>query len=96
MPLYEYYCDSCGEVFEALRSIKEPDEPSPCPKCGRQADRIMPTSFAAMSFNKGYPQRVPYHHRPIRNVEPKTPAKPSIKVKAKSKGKSKSGTKAKK
>jgi hypothetical protein len=24
-----------------------------------------------MSWSKGYPQRVPYHQRPVRNVPPK-------------------------
>ena len=71
MPLYEYYCDKCDRVFEALRPLSESDVAVPCPDCGRDADRIMPTSFSAMSWSKGYPQRVPYHQRPVRNVPPK-------------------------
>ena len=34
MPLYEYYCENCDDVFEALRSVSASDEPAPCPKCG--------------------------------------------------------------
>src|SRR3989304_3600172 len=71
MPLYEYYCEKCERVFEALRPLSESDVAVPCPDCGRDADRIMPTSFSAMSWDKGYPQRVPYHQRPVRNVSPK-------------------------
>ena len=66
MPLYQYHCQRCDEVFEALRPVRESDQPAPCPACGRNAERIMPTSFAPMSFKGGYAQRVPFHHRPIR------------------------------
>jgi putative FmdB family regulatory protein len=71
MPLYEYYCQQCDEVFEALRSIRESDRPAVCPRCGGEAERIMPTSFATRSFKAGYPQRVPYHQRPVYNRPPK-------------------------
>lgn len=70
MPLYEYYCARCDRVFEALRSLRDSDEPVPCPDCGSDAGRIMPTTFASMSLRQGYAQRVPYHHRPIRSDEP--------------------------
>ncbi len=70
MPLYEHYCERCDKVFEALRSLHDSDQPAPCPKCGGNADRIMPTTFASMSFRQGYAQRVPYHHRPVRSDEP--------------------------
>jgi putative FmdB family regulatory protein len=70
MPLYEYYCDHCDEVFEALRSVTASEEPAPCPRCAAESDRIMPTTFASMSFKQGYAQRVPYHHRPVRKGAP--------------------------
>jgi len=70
MPLYEYYCESCDEVFEALRAVSASDEPAPCPRCGGDADRIMPTTFASMSRKEGWAQRVPYHHRPVRAGAP--------------------------
>ena len=59
MPLYEYYCSSCNGVFEALRSMRESSEPSPCPLCDRDSMRIMPTSFAAFTFRDGMPRRIP-------------------------------------
>jgi len=89
MPLYEYYCEGCDEVFEALRSVSASEESTRCPKCGSEADRIMPTTFASMSFRQGYAQRVPYHHRPVRTdapartiarVKPKAPAKRKTKA----------------
>jgi len=73
MPVYEYYCGSCDKVFEVLRSIRDSEQPSPCPTCRGEADRIMPTTFASMSFRQGYAQRVPYHHRPVRSDAPKPP-----------------------
>jgi putative FmdB family regulatory protein len=34
MPIYEYRCRGCGELFESLQS--RADDPAPkCPKCGR-------------------------------------------------------------
>jgi putative FmdB family regulatory protein len=59
MPLYEYYCESCNGVFEELRSMREASEPSPCPLCDRDSQRIMPTSFSAFTFRDGLPRRIP-------------------------------------
>ena len=80
MPLYEYYCEACDRVFEALRSVSASEQPSACPTCGKDADRIMPTTFASMSRKEGWRQRVPFHHKPIRAGEP---AKPIARVKPK-------------
>ena len=85
MPLYEYHCEKCDKVFEALRSLRESDAAVPCPECGRDAERIMPTSFSAMSWNKGYAQRVPFHQRPVRSVKPKKSTVAPVKAKAISK-----------
>src|SRR3990172_8520553 len=58
MPLYEYYCEKSDKAFEALRPLKEADGAAPCPKCGRDAGRIM-SSFNAFTFRDGYPRRLP-------------------------------------
>jgi putative FmdB family regulatory protein len=88
MPLYEYYCENCDQVFEALRSVRASEEAAPCPKCTRDAERIMPTTFASMSRKEGWAQRVPYHHHPIRGGAPaKTIAPVKPKASAKRKGK---------
>jgi putative FmdB family regulatory protein len=89
MPLYEYYCEKCDKVFEALRPLRESDVSTPCPDCGSGADRILTTSFSAMSWGKGYPQRVPFHQRPVRNVEPKKSTVAGMKRKGKNKGSAK-------
>ena len=59
MPLYEYFCEHCEGVFEALRTMRESSEPSSCPVCDRDGRRIMPTSFAAFTFRDGLPRRIP-------------------------------------
>jgi len=59
MPVYEYYCEACDGIFEALRPMREAGDPVPCPVCDRDGRRIMPTSFAAFTMRDGYPRRIP-------------------------------------
>ena len=90
MPLYEYYCDNCDKVFEALRSFKDSDQPAKCPECGAAADRIMPTTFSSMVRKQGWKQRAPFHQSGVRaesdgkktiaRVKPKGAAKPGAKA----------------
>ena len=58
MPLYEYYCQHCDGVFEALRPMGEAGLPVPCPACQRNGQRIM-SSFMAFTYRDGYPRRIP-------------------------------------
>ena len=72
MPLYEYICEKCDKVFEALRSMRDSEKPTACPKCSASSDRIMPTTFASMAHKAGWAHRVPFHHHPVRGDKPKT------------------------
>ena len=68
--------------------MRQSEETAPCPNCGTDADRIMPTTFASMSRKEGWRQRVPYHHKPVRAGTPaKTIARVKPKENAKRKGK---------
>ncbi len=58
MPLYEYYCEPCDGIFEAIRQMREASLPVPCPVCNRDGQRIM-SSFTAFTFRDGYPRRIP-------------------------------------
>jgi len=58
MPLYEFYCERCDGVFEAIRPMREASLPVPCPQCNRDGMRIMST-FSAFTFRDGYPRRLP-------------------------------------
>ena len=59
------------KVFEALKPVSASDKPAKCPTCGRDADRIMPTTFQSMARHKGLRERVPYHQKQVRGEEPK-------------------------
>ncbi len=59
MPIYEYYCEPCDGIFEALRPMREASDPVPCPVCSRDGQRVMPTEFAAFTMRDGYPRRIP-------------------------------------
>lgn len=46
MPIHEYECSACGNVFERLQKLSEAD-PTDCPRCGtpRLRRRISAPSF---------------------------------------------------
>ncbi len=58
MPLYEYYCQHCHGVYEALRPMQEASLPLSCPRCQRDGRRIM-SPFQAFTLRDGYPRRLP-------------------------------------
>ena len=39
MPTYDYACTTCGD-FDALRALKDRNEPCACPWCGAAAQRV--------------------------------------------------------
>ena len=43
VPIYEYQCEACGKVSEAIRSNSSAPPPAACPKCGTEGSlgRIM-------------------------------------------------------
>lgn len=99
MPLYEFYCEKCDRIFEALRPIRDSDQPARCDNCGEMADRILPTTFASRAFRGGWSRRVPFHHHSVRTdapkrtiarVKPKDGAKPAATPKRKKKTEDKS------
>ena len=49
MPMYEYRCNKCGEIFEEL--VSSDDEKVPCPKCGStETEKLL---SACASHTKG-------------------------------------------
>lgn len=59
MPIYEYLCEDCDGIFEAVKPMRESDEPEPCPVCDEDGKRLMPTQFNAYIMRKGYARRIP-------------------------------------
>ncbi len=51
MPLYEYYCRSCGVTFELLRPMSRSSEPADCPAGHSGAQRTV--SLFATSSQQG-------------------------------------------
>ena len=41
MPIYEYRCTACGNLFEEWGQHFDSPEHEPCPKCGGDAARIV-------------------------------------------------------
>ncbi|MCP4631311.1 MAG: zinc ribbon domain-containing protein [candidate division Zixibacteria bacterium] len=41
MPIYEFKCKQCGNVFEELRSLSKHDEKAECPSCKAGAEKMM-------------------------------------------------------
>lgn len=59
MPLYEYLCEECEGIFEAVRPMKQAEEPEPCPVCDTEGQRLMPSTFQAFIMRGGYLRRIP-------------------------------------
>ena len=47
MPLYEYRCTNCGNVFEKIQSFSAPEQ-TECPKCAGRSERLL--SAPAIQF----------------------------------------------
>ena len=46
MPLYEYRCEACGEMFAKLQKMGATEEGVGCPKCGADDVRRQISSCA--------------------------------------------------
>jgi len=47
MPIYEYKCARCGEVFQELVRSSSDEKPLKCPKCGCKKSEKLFSVFAA-------------------------------------------------
>lgn len=53
MPLYEFKCMKCGEIFTVKLSVSELETAKvTCPKCGSDSVMKMITNFTAMTSKK--------------------------------------------
>ena len=51
MPIYEYICKDCEVLDERIEFGEEIDAPHPCPECGKEMSRMIPSK---MSFKLVY------------------------------------------
>jgi putative FmdB family regulatory protein len=47
MPMYEYQCEACGHVTEALRRMGDADQALACENCGSDKTQRAQSVFAA-------------------------------------------------
>lgn len=48
MPLYEYRCNACGQVFEKMMRWSEADRTPLCPHCQSQDTKKKVSAFASL------------------------------------------------
>ncbi len=54
MPLYEYRCEACGNVFEKIARWSEADRSPFCPQCQSDNTRRKVSTFASTSSSSAY------------------------------------------
>jgi putative FmdB family regulatory protein len=47
MPIYEFKCEKCGELFEVMGNYAEREKQHTCPKCGSNAVKQAISLFSA-------------------------------------------------
>jgi len=52
MPIYEYRCERCGNLFEEL-VVGDRDQRVPCPACGARETRKLMSAIGGISVKGG-------------------------------------------
>ena len=47
MPVYEFKCGDCGQVFEVMGTYEEREKPHTCPGCGSEKVKQAISLFSA-------------------------------------------------
>jgi len=58
MPIYEYLCPKCKQVFSLRRAFSAADEPAECAQCGVTGKKLLST-FAAKPGAPSFYLQVP-------------------------------------
>jgi putative FmdB family regulatory protein len=53
MPIYEFQCPGCGQIFDKLMRFSEADQLPVCPHCGEKETQKMITAGAVISGSSG-------------------------------------------
>lgn len=53
MPIYEYSCTKCNEIFAVFQSVNAGEKDTTCPKCGSSDVKRKISSFSCCSFDGG-------------------------------------------
>ncbi len=54
MPIFEYQCQDCQEVFESLQMSRSHDVDADCPHCGSNHTERQVSSFATSGGGNGF------------------------------------------
>jgi putative FmdB family regulatory protein len=54
MPIFEYQCKECQEIFESLQLSRATEEDTECPSCGCEATERVVSTFATSGGNGGF------------------------------------------
>ena len=54
MPLYEYWCKSCEDIFEELKLLSDTGGVK-CPECGKDSERIMSSFYGIVKGSEHRP-----------------------------------------
>ncbi|MBN1573596.1 MAG: zinc ribbon domain-containing protein [Deltaproteobacteria bacterium] len=53
MPLYEYRCKKCGNIFELFHRMSEDASDTPCPECGEVGPEKQMSAVSSVSKGGG-------------------------------------------
>jgi putative FmdB family regulatory protein len=53
MPIYEYACTKCNEVFSVFQSVNASEKDTRCPKCGSNDVKKKVSAFSCCSIGGG-------------------------------------------
>jgi putative FmdB family regulatory protein len=53
MPVYEYFCKTCGKRFDKLVRLSEASKAPACPYCASQDTSKQLSAFAAVGMSSG-------------------------------------------
>jgi putative FmdB family regulatory protein len=53
MPIYEYVCKSCKNKFELMRPFSRSTEGASCPRCQKNAERVLSACYAKSVSSSG-------------------------------------------
>lgn len=60
MPIYEYRCSACGNVFEMTRPISQSSEPAPCTSCGKPSQKLVSQFASKVDYAIKGPTKEPF------------------------------------
>lgn len=76
MPIYEYQCQQCRNIFEVFHKVEEQINPA-CPRCFGQARRIISASNFILKGSGFYVNDYPSESRKKSDKAEKETAKPA-------------------